>query len=89
MNSGKYEIRIMQNDKGFPVGRLVNIATGIPIPDDEPVFVLRAKDDLAVQTLEYYQEFTETDPFASEVDKCLKAFQEWQAANPDKVKEPD
>lgn len=35
-------------------GRLVNRATGEPIPDDEPVFVLRAKDASAVKALVTY-----------------------------------
>jgi hypothetical protein len=36
-------------------GRLINRATGKPIPDDEPVFVLRAKDRNAVHMIMHYR----------------------------------
>jgi hypothetical protein len=89
MNSGKYRIEGYINVAGDPEGQLVNIETGIPIPDEEPVFILRARDAFAIQTLEHYQELADTEPFASDVDRCMKAFVDWQSTNPNKVKEPD
>jgi hypothetical protein len=90
MNSGKYKIEGYTNKAGEPEGRLVNIATGVPIPDDEPVFILRAKDILAIDTLEEYTELLppNTDHFKA-INNVRKKFNNWRAANQDKIKEPD
>lgn len=39
---------------GISDGRIVNRRPGEAIPDDEPVFVLRAKDRLAIRALTAY-----------------------------------
>jgi hypothetical protein len=80
MNSGKYKIE---------AGRLVNIQTGIPIPDDEPVFILRAKDANAFDALSDYAIYCDNEAHILAVDECMNKFATWQKANPDKVKEPD
>ena len=34
--------------------KIINRATGEPIPDDEPIFILRGKDDFAIDALLAY-----------------------------------
>lgn len=66
---------------------------GTPIPDDEPIILFRAKDQLTPQLIEAYkklcsdagcqrQQITSLDPL-------IERFKNWQVANPDKVKLPD
>lgn len=63
------------------------------IPDDEPVFVIRAKDEVSVQTLNQYADNATRNGSPSEhhasVRRRAAEFQEWQDANPDLVKTPD
>lgn len=76
-------------------GRLMNRATGVEIPDDEPVFVMRAKDALAPETLSRYLMLTAraarvVDPGHNEAVKGrLMDFLAFQATHPDRVKHPD
>ncbi len=50
------------------------------IGKDEPVFILRAQDRLAEDTLKVYQLFAASHacPIAGSLDKEICAFQEWQ-----------
>lgn len=56
----KYGIRILKvqdpdnKDRYKDTARLVNLKTGAEIPEDEPVFLFRAKDMLAAGALDYY-----------------------------------
>lgn len=56
----KYGIRILKvphpdkPDTYQDTARLVNLKTGVEIPEDEPVFLFRAKDMLAAGVIEYY-----------------------------------
>lgn len=65
---------------------------------DEPVFVLRAQDKLAVQTIARYRNFAaqieeeesqRSEEFFTVLDNVLEAFTDWQRENADKVKLPD
>lgn len=70
-------------------GRLVNRATGKPIPDDEPVFVLRAQDALALPALEAYVSLVGDRQHADAVEQRIKAFVEFAEAHPERMKSPD
>lgn len=71
-------------------GRIVNRATGKPIPDDEPVFILRAKDVHATTALAAYLEEVYNDPEHSEaVQARIDAFDSFAAAHPERMKQPD
>lgn len=63
------------------------------IPDDEPVFVIRAQDAVAVQTINQYADNATRNGSPSEHHSSARRqaarFKEWQDANPDKVKTPD
>jgi hypothetical protein len=70
-------------------GRIVNRDTGAAIPDDEPVFILRARDIHAQTVLEsYFRECNNPDQMAcarGEIDR-FRAFAE---QHPERMKEPD
>lgn len=70
-------------------GRITVRATGKPIPDDEPVFILRASDTHACDVLEHYLQFCECEGHAMAIEKVSEQFAAWQIANPGRVKEPD
>lgn len=59
--------------------------------DDEPYFLLRAQDVLALGTLAYYHMAAEASvaPNAQSTGAMLVAFAAWQKENPDLVKLPD
>lgn len=70
-------------------GRIVNRRTGEPIPDDEPVFVLRAKDRRALRALiAYYAAIT--DPgHAKAIAARIEDFRAFSRAHPKRMQEPD
>lgn len=71
-------------------GRICNRATGKPIPDDEPVFILRAKDVHASAALAAYLEEVFNDPeHAEAVQARIDAFDAFAAAHPERMKHPD
>lgn len=73
-------------------GRIYNRATGEPIPEDEPVFILRAKDTTAVTTLiDYYITHLKAgnNAHAEAVLARVKDFQRFQARWPQRMKHPD
>lgn len=66
------------------------------IPEDEPIFILRAQDVLAIATISRYKNLrltAEEDPPSSEwvndLDHVGEEFFAWAQANPDKIKLPD
>ena len=70
-------------------GKICNIATGEAIPDDEPVFILRAKDVTAEQTLSYYLTMTSTEEHKQAIKHRIDDFKVFRIGNPDRMKAPD
>ena len=73
-------------------GRVINRASGEVIPDDEPVFILRARDATAVVTLlHYYQghRLCQNDQHADAVLQRVRDFQRFQREHPERMKYPD
>ena len=72
--------------------RLVKTSNGEPVPDDEPVFVFRARDLQALGALNYYIVLcmnAHLDPDRiSQVRKCRDRFQDFKAVHPDRMKNP-
>lgn len=69
---------------------------GPPIPDDEPVLVVRAQDELSLSVMDFYMARYNKISRNEADDAVLKdllrhrtALIEWQAANPDKIKRAD
>ncbi len=62
------------------------------IPEDEPVFILRARDRLAIPTLVTYLKFSEldgcNDHHKETLAEAVAAFEEFADQNPDRMKQP-
>ncbi|RLI49569.1 MAG: hypothetical protein DRP09_20560 [Candidatus Thorarchaeota archaeon] len=78
-NLGKYEI---DNN------RIVSKRTHEPIPDDEPVFILRARDRLAIQCLSTYISFCLNDNHRQGAIARALEFNDWKHYHPDLIVEP-
>lgn len=68
------------------------------VPDDEPVFILRAQDDLALHTITRYRNTASSieddsarpnDEWFAGLDQVIEDFGAFRNANPDKIKVPD
>jgi hypothetical protein len=70
-------------------GRIVNRVTGKPIPDDEPIFILRAKDVRSTVALLAYQDMCEDETHKSIITQRIDDFACWQDENSEQVREPD
>ena len=61
--------------------------------NDEPVFVLRAKDKLSIEALTAYIKFAKMDEveedFLQELCAIKLHFHAWQKQNPHRIKYPD
>jgi hypothetical protein len=74
--------------------QIVNRKTDDAIPDDEPVFILRARDRLAIEAMRAY--FKEADDdLDTPTEHCqaiyarLKDFSDFRKNNPSRMKTPD
>jgi len=54
----------------------------------EPVFILRAQDENALDTIDTYLSFCPTE-IEDRVKEAMTDIEEWQKQNKDKVKRPD
>lgn len=69
-------------------GRLVKRIGEKPVPDDEPLFIFRAKDSKAlIGLIAYHISLNNLDQMA-EVIKSIEDFRKWQEKNPEKMGEP-
>ena len=67
----------------------MNRGSGVPIPDDEPIFIFRAKDRLAVRILTAYFSAIENPEHASAVAARLEDFKRFAKEHPERMKDPD
>jgi len=70
-------------------GQLVKKDTGVPILDDEPVFIFRAQDRKALPALMSYCAILDTLEQRQAVMECINDFRQFQAKCPDRMKEPN
>lgn len=70
-------------------GRLVNRSTGKAIPDDEPVFILRAQDVLALHAMHAYSLLIVDETHANVVEQRIADFLRFATAHPERMKTPD
>lgn len=70
-------------------GQLVTDATGVPIPIDEPVFIIRGKDTHAIAALASYRDTLRNPQHVEAVNDRLVHFMRFATENPDRMKEPD
>lgn len=69
--------------------QLVKRENQVPIPNDEPLFILRAQDRKALPALSHYLAILDTLEHKAEVMKSINDFREFQEMNPERMKEPD
>ena len=69
--------------------KIVNRATGIPIPDDEPIMIFRGKDKKTIKMLYYYLGYCTNLLHRKVIQGRIDDFKAFQNENPDIVKEPD
>ena len=80
MNETKYEISN---------GKLVKRKNGEPLPDDEPVFILRASDKRTLYTLHQYANVCKDNDHRNAVIDRIAAFAKFSTDHPERMKEPD
>lgn len=69
-------------------GKLVKRIGEKPVPDDEPLFILRAKDRKALPALVAYNMILDNLDQKAEVNKTINDFRRFQEQNPEKMGEP-
>jgi hypothetical protein len=78
-------------DRKFRVG-LIKRSNGDPIPEDEPIFILRARDYLALPLLAHYIKLSQVDDCTEHhlqgLNETYRSFDQWQHQNFDKLKQP-
>jgi hypothetical protein len=77
---------VHDTEKYFAIKELLGI------PQDEPIFILRAQDKFSVETVEAYGEITCnfcSESFDDGITSVATIFRKWQTDHPDKVKVPD
>ncbi len=87
---GKHSVEVREWDSGTTL-EIVNLQ-GVPISTDEPLFLLRARDRLAVEALLHYREVSLadgcTDFHMGAVDERIKAFRQFSGSHPELMKQP-
>ena len=76
---------------GIRDNKLTSRQTGHPVPDDEPVFILRARDPYAQRAIMAYHDLVpkESTEHREAVKTRAAQFANWAALHPDRMKEPD
>jgi hypothetical protein len=73
----------------FQNGKVINRASGEEVPEDEPVFVFRARDIEAIGMLRLYQKAATSEEHARAIGIRIQDFENFAEANPDRMKLPD
>jgi hypothetical protein len=72
-------------------GQIVKV-NGVAIPEDEPLFLLRGKDKVALQTLREYRKHCITSNCVAEhidgIDQMIAVFEQFWLAHPERMKRP-
>jgi len=79
MNERKYEIKD---------GKIVKRRNEVPIPDDEPLFIFRAKDRKALAALVAYNMICDKIKQRESITKSIFDFREFQEKHPERMGEP-
>lgn len=82
-----------RNFHGDAIYDAVVSGVDVKFPEDEPLFVLRAQDDIAFDTILAYYEACKDAGIRQEhldnVDASIELFRKFRDENPDRVKDPD
>lgn len=80
MQEPKYEFR---------EGKVFNRASGEQIPDDEPIFILRARDIHAADAIHTYGSRCADPEHRKVIKDRWRDFMDFRLRHPDRMKEPD
>jgi len=69
-------------------GRLVKKSNEVPIPENEPLFIFRAKDRKALSALVAYNMILDRLDQKESVTKSINDFRDFQEKNPELMQEP-
>jgi hypothetical protein len=69
-------------------GKIINRATGLAIPDDEPIFILRAKDRKAFTAIMKYLNTCSDPEHGRAVMDRAKDFHTFSIDHPERMNEP-
>lgn len=73
-------------------GQIIRTANNTVIPDDEPLMLLRGRDRLLPETLDFYlrlrQQTGMTEDQLSDLKTQIKNIKQWQASHPDRLNTP-
>lgn len=71
--------------------QIINLS-GVPIPEDEPLILFRARDWHALKMLEFYRDLCRrddcTDFHMEGIDNRIAAFQAFRFEHPERMKQP-
>jgi len=85
-------MRIISNRFHLEGEEIIKTSNGDPIPHDEPLLILRARDRLAIPILKIYQQLAIVDGcndwFMGELAKTLKQFEDFAKLHPERMKQP-
>lgn len=80
------------DEKFDSTGEIVKRSNGEVIPLDEPLFLLRARDRLALRLLEEYKRLSREDGcndyHFEHLDKDIEAFRRFREEHPERMKQP-
>lgn len=80
-------------DKYYVEGDQIYKSNGDLVPEDEPLFLLRAKDIVSIPTLRAYLDMCVSRHCNTEhlydINTIIKKFADWQEKNKDKMKIPN
>ena len=79
MHERKYKIK---------EGRLVKRDSEVPIPEDEPLFILRAKDRKALSAMVAYNMICDNLTHKESVTNSINDFRDFQEKHPERMAEP-
>ena len=94
--TGKFGIRLQAMCQPFPHApedlQLINLVSGEAIPDDEPLFLLRGRDVLALPLLKHYAQLSGTIGCNSlhmeGLRLLINTFNAFRNQHPERMKQP-
>lgn len=79
---------MLERKYGIVDGKLVKKSSGMPVPDDEPLFILRAKDRNALPALMGYVFLCTDLTHREQVMKSVLDFKNFATEHPERMAEP-
>ena len=90
LNGGIVERKV--DEKFSSCGDIIKRSNGEVVPRDEPLFLIRARDRLAIKALEAYRVLSQEDGCIDyhfeHLDKDIEAFKRFREEHPERMKQP-